>query len=59
MCQIVDTLAALILPNICPKLALYLLYACSWVAHGPLMGLSWDALCELSLQGYELGMNYL
>jgi len=43
MCQIVDTLAALILPNICPKLALYLLYACSWVAHGPLMGCSMRA----------------
>ena len=36
MCQIVDTLAALILPNICPKLALYLLYACSWASHGML-----------------------
>ena len=31
-------------------------YACSWVAHGLLMGLSWDALCELYLQGHEFAM---
>ena len=28
----------------------------SWVAHGLLMGLSWDALGELYLQGYEFAM---
>ena len=28
----------------------------SWVAHGPLMGCSWDALGELFLQGYEFAM---
>ena len=30
--------------------------ALSWVAHGPLMGCSWDALGELYLQGYEFAM---
>ena len=32
-----------ILINIYPKFALRLPYPCSMVAHGPLMGLSWDA----------------
>ena len=30
---------------------------CSWVAHGLLMGLSWDALGELYPQGHEFAMK--
>ena len=35
-----------------------LLYACSWAAHGPLMGCSMLALCSLYTQGHELGMSW-
>jgi len=30
---------------------------CSWVAHGLLMGLSWDALGELYPQDHEFAMK--
>ena len=29
---------------------------CSWLAHGLLMGLSWDALWEPYLQGHEFAV---
>ena len=37
-------------------LAYRLLYACSWVAHGLLMGLSWISLCEPYLQDHEFAV---